>query len=657
MDQILITRPSDGPLGRAIMQRASKLQRVRKEADVQEIEAIFSNDKHRIGARRALFGNNVGDPNALERLIGKNDLCSISYLGMGQSASAAVARIRVKDASTGKEMFGTGFLVAPGLLMTNHHVLQSKSVAEMAVVEFNYEHDTDGVERQRFVFNLSPGVVFVSDAVLDVTIVEVVPRSLEGKPLSDFGFLPLFRHSGKALEGEYVSIIQHPEGQHKQIAIRDSQIVTLAKAQFKNLNPDRLVHYTTDTQPGSSGSPVLNDQWQVVALHRRGVPMMDSKGRLLCRDHKSLWHDAMGLDQLGWAANEGVRVSAICRWLQEERYTSSMHDSAYHRVRFGVPRQNDASQLEEMALERSGGTSSPSALKHRDGYDDNFLSQQVPLPTIVKRTSAIAKLLNQPSEFELKYTHFSVVFDKDRRFARLTAVNIDGNRLVRNSGVKTAWKRDGRIVEDIQPDDDFYAEKVDGRVIEEVVYFQRGHLVRRVDPSWGPKSVQAVKDTFHFTNACPHTGEFNDRIWGNLEDYLLEKCDREKKRMSVFSGPVFRSGDPKTYGRRRPGGPYEIPVDYWKVAVVQKDADTVAAAAFVIGQLEQLGDLEAGAVFSGLHPFKPADLISQGIQTRIEKVEQLTGLDFGALKNLQTGTGLESTTSFRYLYEPSQILI
>src|SRR5262245_28370973 len=103
-------------------------------------------------------------------------------------------------------------------------------------------------------------------------------------------------------------------------------------------------------------------------------------------------------------------------------------------------------------------------------------------------------------------------------------------------------------------------------IAEELVYFQRGHLVRRVDPSWGSaeESRRAVEDTFHFTNASPQTATFNNTIWGNLEDYLLEKCDRTRKRMTVFSGPVFRPSDPGSYGRKRPKGPYKIPVEYWK---------------------------------------------------------------------------------------------
>jgi endonuclease G, mitochondrial len=655
----ICSRASDKKLCDSIANATKKLASPRNVLEKKNLEVVFQNDSDRLSNRMALLDEPKQDPNGLERLIGESNLCSISFLARGLEAAAAVARIRGRDTITGQEFFGTGFLVAPGLLMTNHHVLPNKSTAEMAVVEFNFQNDSHGIESQKFVFHLTPGVVFVTDSSLDVTFVEVVPRSQEGKQLSDFGFLPLLRHSGKALDREWVSIIQHPNGQPKQIAIRDSQIISLSREGHPDIDFDRYIHYTTDTQPGSSGSPVLNDQWQVVALHHRGVPKVDRNGNVVFKN-KSHGAESMASEsEVVWVANEGIRVSAICQWLQEQRYTSNMHDSAFHRVRFGVPRSVVQSSLGEVGEESTNPVSSSSDLAKRKGYQADFLSKHVALPTVKpKRKSAIAVLKGTKSETELKYMHFSVVFDQNRRFACFTAVNIDGNRLKQNSGVDGTWKRDGRIELDVQCGNEFYAKKFNGVEFDEVVSFQRGHLVRRVDPSWGTaeESVQAIKDTFHFTNACPHTGEFNDRIWGNLEDYLLEKCDREKRKMSVFSGPIFRSSDPKTYGSMRPGGPFRVPVDFWKVAVIEKDGD-LAAAGFIIGQKDSLNDLEAGPVFTGLHPFKPSDLISQAIQVKIEKVEQLTNLDFGKLRDHQSATGLESTSAFRYLFDPAEIMI
>ena len=47
------------------------------------------------------------------------------------------------------------------------------------------------------------------------------------------------------------------------MALRQNQVVDIF---------DLYVTYQTDTATGSSGAPVFNDQWDVVALHHSGVP-------------------------------------------------------------------------------------------------------------------------------------------------------------------------------------------------------------------------------------------------------------------------------------------------------------------------------------------------------------------------------------------------
>ena len=71
-----------------------------------------------------------------------------------------------------------------------------------------------------------------------------------------------------------------------------------------------ILHYSADTEPGSSGSPVFNDEWEMVALHHSGVPARDASGRLLAIDG-SPWTAAMGEHRLRWVANEGARVSRV----------------------------------------------------------------------------------------------------------------------------------------------------------------------------------------------------------------------------------------------------------------------------------------------------------------------------------------------------------
>jgi endonuclease G len=630
-------------------------------------EAVLNiQDKpERVELRRSLIEPEDRDPNGIERVIGASDLCSINFLTRGIQAAAAVARLRVRFRSGFGEWFGTGFLVAPGLLITNHHVLPTADAAALAIAELNYEHDANGVEAQRRVFNLMPSSLFLTDAGLDVSFVEVAPRAFDGTPLSEFGFLPLIPRSGKAIGGEWVSMVQHPGGQPKQIAIRDSQILTLSPEDAEGIDLEKFIHYSTDSEPGASGAPVLNDQWQVLALHHKAVPDYDALQNRLARDGKTVWTSEMGEEEKGWVANEGVRVSAIHAMLAERRFADPTANAVRDRLLYGLARAprlltsaSPPPAATEESLERQGADSEPASFADADGYDPEFLSRKIGLPKVTSQAARdkLAVLIGTRNEVELKYTHFSVVFDADRRFARFTAVNIDGNSLVRNSNVSKPWRRDARIDVERQADDGFYVKSI----AEELVYFQRGHLVRRVDPSWGDEeeSKRAVEDTFHFTNAAPHHATFNNTIWGNLEDYLLDKCDRTRKRMTVFSGPIFRPSDPGSYGRRRPKGPYKVPVEYWKVAVIQKTPTSIAAAGFKVGQQDLLGGLiGVERVFDGLQPYTPEELVDNSIQTTVEIIEQETGLDFGALKNFDSVAGLESTFHVRRLSGPGDIII
>ena len=51
----------------------------------------------------------------------------------------------------------TGWLVAPGVLMTNNHVLETRGGAATSLVEFRYEIDLTATEVQPVQFRLEPG--------------------------------------------------------------------------------------------------------------------------------------------------------------------------------------------------------------------------------------------------------------------------------------------------------------------------------------------------------------------------------------------------------------------------------------------------------------------------------------------------------------------
>lgn len=207
----------------------------------------------------------------LERYIGKNDLLRFNYLSRGEQAGKAVCRIYIADKFGGGGSWGTGFLITPGLMITNNHVIPDPQSASRAFAEFGYEADNNGILLQGKRFRLQPEKAWITSLPedFDLTIVAISDLSEDGAtPVSDYGFLRMNPSVNKIDELEFVSIIQHPGGDEKYISIRENKVIKIGD---DNPAKDTRIWYESDTAPGSSGAGVFNDQWQVVALHHSGV--------------------------------------------------------------------------------------------------------------------------------------------------------------------------------------------------------------------------------------------------------------------------------------------------------------------------------------------------------------------------------------------------
>src|SRR5215207_8521363 len=392
-------------------------------------------DEARLRVRRTMVEPRSSDPNGFERVVGTSDLLSINFLDRGRRVADAVCRISVPGESGG--WTATGFLVGPRLLITNHHVLSTAAEAGQAECEFGFENDLEGVLKRPVQFNLLPEEIFFTDSALDVTLVAVAPFSDDGVPLRRYGHLPLIPLSGKAANGEWVTIIQHPNGQPKQIAVRACQVVELTRREAPSVDPERVIHYTTDTEPGSSGAPVLNDQWQVVAVHHRAIPAPGTK----------LVDDALRAEpaDVKWLANQGIRVSAIYHCLEEQRFTSRGAGAALAQLERGIgltpllARSADGPVTFEADSKPLPLTTWKGSLG-KLGYDPKFLSVDLPLDKILGSQKAAAAKLKKSTAVVLDYLHFSVVIHAKRRFAMLTAVNIDGSRLINPGEQGSTWR-------------------------------------------------------------------------------------------------------------------------------------------------------------------------------------------------------------------------
>jgi len=118
---------------------------------------------------------------------------------------------------------------------------------------FNFRQDVDGNFATTRQYEVDPDSFFLADQELDCAVV-----ALEGEPGAEWGTLALPTLKVKVEQGDDVFIIQHPRGGPKQIVMANNEI---------NYIDDTFVQYSTDTLRGSSGSPVLDWQWRLVAIH------------------------------------------------------------------------------------------------------------------------------------------------------------------------------------------------------------------------------------------------------------------------------------------------------------------------------------------------------------------------------------------------------
>lgn len=225
---------------------------------------VLTNARVPIGANRNARRQQEEDiAQYFEKVHLSSDFLPAHFLSDGVKRSAAVCRIKTSTS------WGSGSLVASGnYILTNNHVLKSKDVAAGSVAQFGYENDTEMTE-----IKLRPDRFFITDETLDFTIV-----ACDGESLGEVTPIPLLRDPATATRGDRVNIIQHPRGRKKEIALHENKVTRIK---------DRVLHYTTDTEPGSSGSPVFNNRWQLVGLHHAG------------------WGEGSGV------TNEGIRISAI----------------------------------------------------------------------------------------------------------------------------------------------------------------------------------------------------------------------------------------------------------------------------------------------------------------------------------------------------------
>lgn len=200
--------------------------------------------------------------------------------------------------------FGTGFLVGPDLVMTNHHVvadvLNGLTRPLNVVFRFDYRLLPDGK-------TLNPGTTFKMHAsewrVDDSPFSEDDPDKLDYALLrldASPGSMPVNpKEPGGQLRGWFMvpagqvavnpgdplHIVQHPDARPLELALDTEAVIGL----YGN---GTRVRYRTNTEPGSSGSPCCDANWELVALHHVGDPSYGSLSK------KGNWNQGILFDAI-----------------------------------------------------------------------------------------------------------------------------------------------------------------------------------------------------------------------------------------------------------------------------------------------------------------------------------------------------------------------
>ncbi len=230
----------------------------------------------------------------LERVFGYERFNTLTWYRNGLRRCRAVGQVQ----NLNEYAIGTGFVMNgkslhPALpdrvFITNSHVVPEGLPPQEAIVLFR-GLDADLAAQEFRVTRLwwrhpsrSPGL---DTAVLEL---ENVPDAIEPIPLA----AQLPRLDGNTPQRAYV--IGHPRGLNQlQFSLQDNLLLDYDTT---------YVHYRSPTEPGSSGSPVFDNQWALIALHHSGAI------------------DTPRLNQHGgsYAANEGIRLSAIIDALRQRQ--------------------------------------------------------------------------------------------------------------------------------------------------------------------------------------------------------------------------------------------------------------------------------------------------------------------------------------------------
>ncbi len=638
---------------------------------------------------------------AYERAIGKNDSLYSNFAELIELTKRKIGRIVIK--SDGKTTgYATGFMVSPELMLTNWHVFKLASDADESELQFFYEYDVHGHPLSPVIFNFD-NTKFYNNEELDYCFVAVKPVDISGKiPLSSIGYLYLDRALGKIGDEnvEKLNIIHHPQGDYKQISIRENTFVGIESTK---------IFYVTDTAQGSSGSPVFNDQWQVVGLHHKSIAKMTSDGmQYLDKDDKIIPENDGKIDvtRIIWLKNEGIRISVILNHIDEKFPGDKLlaglaspppaEDLTVEVTAAGKPMESYQKYKYDLNNNLNSNTMANST--------DQFININVPVNSLNSERSidislstaskkSTAEMIRQPESLKqsektaalleevAKADKESAVdfskckgYDPDflgvkipipqpkKKLEKQIAILKDKSNELKYfkysvifnavakmpaiSAINVEGDPDKRLDNSKRSDDWLRDVRIDVECqLTDKFYsgskMDKGHMSRFEDANWDNTEKDALRNgvyTCFYTNACPQVVKLNRAggLWGKLEKAVLEKGVKKEKG-KLARISVF-NGPIFNDDKDRVFKGVTIPMDYYKVILWLDDDKKLRATAFILSQELLVSKIKFD---ESMRMDEEAldidkDVLFKNYQCSIKKLGTLTNIDFKHIEKYDT---------------------
>lgn len=206
----------------------------------------------------------------LEKTFGAYGTQTLKWYKTGLDRCNGVCRI---ERTVDDRPCGTGFVVRGGdfhvalgeetLVLTNHHVVNEQGEARGLRAEEAQARFEALSLTKTYTFN--PTVVWSSQA-LDATLLRFQNARPDVKPFPLASQRPT-RTKDQKPPVPRVFIIGHPLGGGLSFSLVNNELYA---------SDETRLHYLAPTEPGSSGSPVFDEQWSVAGLHHRGYEKLEN---------------------------------------------------------------------------------------------------------------------------------------------------------------------------------------------------------------------------------------------------------------------------------------------------------------------------------------------------------------------------------------------